>query len=130
LRAKETQAQKQADKSKKKKEHFRAVEEWAETAASNRGRRLPDKDDGAAFFQQQRTNTTKSKKRQYYDQKYGFGGKRGRFKQNDPKTLNDPSGFNRNGNFGGMGSKLTKKTGSGSNRPGKRARDASRKRSR
>ena len=63
--------------------------------------------------------------------KYGFGGKRGRFKQNDQKTLNDMSGFKPRGSFAG-GQKTTfggkgKKGGGGggAKRPGKRARDAS-----
>ena len=65
-----------------------------------------------------------SKKRQTADKKFGYGGKKGRFKQNDRKSMNDMSGYNPRGNFaGGM-----KKTGSGASRAGKRARDAKRAR--
>ena len=127
LRAKESHSNKLAEKSKRKKDHFKAVEDWAQSAAQNRGKRLSDKDDVDSFFNQ-RGGTGPNKKRQTADKKYGHGGKRGRFKQNDPKSLNDMSGFNRNGNFGGVGTKKTSKGGSGAgaNRKGKRARDARR----
>jgi len=132
LRAKETHANKLAEKSKRKKDHFRAVEEWAQTAASNRGGRLRDDDDVESHFQKHNNNraaAAPNKKRQYADKKYGHGGKRGRFKSTDPKALNDMSSYNRNGNFGGMGTKKSAKGGSGgANRKGKRARDASRSR--
>jgi rRNA-processing protein EBP2 len=129
LRSKESQANKLAEKAKKKKEHFQAVEAWAESAQANRGRGLSDRDDGSAFFQ----SGGDSKKRARADEKFGRGGKRGRFKQNDPKDLNDMSSFNRRGNFGGIGTKKSTsssktKTGVGANRKGKRARDASRSR--
>jgi rRNA-processing protein EBP2 len=128
LRAKESQSNKLAEKAKKKKDHFKAVEEWAQTAAANRGRgRLADNDNGEDFFNNKASPN--NKKRQFADKKYGHGGKRGRFKQNDPKALNDMSGYNRQGNFGGMGTKKSaSKTGAGANRKGKRARDASRSR--
>jgi len=132
LRAKETHANKLAEKSKRKKDHFRAVEEWAQTAASNRGGRLRDDDDVESHFQKHNNNraaAAPNKKRQYADKKYGHGGKRGRFKSTDPKALNDMSSYNRNGNFGGMGTKKSAKGGTGgANRKGKRARDASRSR--
>eukprot|EP00544_Gedaniella_sp_CCMP2646_P006865 CAMPEP_0202497490 /NCGR_PEP_ID=MMETSP1361-20130828/22979_1 /ASSEMBLY_ACC=CAM_ASM_000849 /TAXON_ID=210615 /ORGANISM="Staurosira complex sp., Strain CCMP2646" /LENGTH=333 /DNA_ID=CAMNT_0049129103 /DNA_START=6 /DNA_END=1007 /DNA_ORIENTATION=+ len=115
LRAKEKRANKVAEKAKRKKDHFKAVDEWAKTAASNRGGALVDDDD--EHFNGQ------NKKRMSADRKYGHGGKRGRFKQNDRKSLDDMSGFNPRGNFHG-GSKSKK--GSGANRKGKRARDAAR----
>eukprot|EP00934_Nitzschia_sp_Nitz4_P007859 Nitzschia sp. Nitz4//scaffold35_size145790//69072//70379//NITZ4_003027-RA/size145790-processed-gene-0.236-mRNA-1//-1//CDS//3329549115//7849//frame0 len=120
LRAKESQANRQAEKAKRKREHFKEVEEWANTAARNRGGALPD-DDG--MFQP-------NKKRQAADRKYGFGGKKGRFKQNDRASMNDTSGFNPRGNFPGMGTKTTakNKNGGGAARHGKRARDAKRSR--
>lgn len=128
LRSKESQSNKVAEKAKRKKEHFRAVDEWAQSAAANRGKRLNDRDDVDAHFGGGRGNVSPNKKRQAADKKYGHGGKRGHFKQTDPKALNDMSSYNRNGNFGGMGSKKTAKGGSGANRKGKRARDASRSR--
>ena len=147
LRSKESHSNKLAEKAKKKKDHFKAVEEWAESAKANRGRgRLLNdtgNDDGDAFFNKNNksNNDAKSgKQRAYADKKFGHGGKRGRFKQNDPKAANDMSGFNRQGNFGGMGTKKSSSAGSsaskksgggagaGANRKGKRARDASRSR--
>lgn len=123
LRAKESQANKAAEKAKRKREHFQQVEEWANSAARNRGGALPDKDDD--MFQRQ-----PNKKRQIADRKYGFGGKKGRFKQNDRASMNDISGYNPRGNFGGMGTKKTAKSasGKGAARTGKRARDAKRSR--
>jgi len=118
LRSKEKRANKLAEKAKRKKDHFKAVDEWAKTAASNRGGALADDDDG--FL-----GGDSKKKRMAADRKYGHGGKRGRFKQNDRKSLDDMSGFNPRGNFSG-GSKSKK--GSGANRKGKRARDAARSR--
>lgn len=133
LRAKESHAHKLAEKAKRRKDHFKAVEDWAQSAAQNRGGRLSDRDDVDSFFNNRNNRAGGgggvNKKRQHADKKYGFGGKRSRFKQTDPKALNDMSAYNRSGNFGGMGTKKTGKGGSGgANRKGKRARDASRSR--
>lgn len=125
LRAKESHANRLAEKAKRKRNHMEAVQEWAESAAANRGRSYDDTTD-EAYLQALQKGKSVNRKRQAFDGKYGFGGKRGRFKQNASKDLNSPKGFNPRGNFeGGM-----KKTGSGSNRKGKRARDASRSRRR
>lgn len=112
LRAKEKQSNKIAEKAKRKKEHFEAIDEWKSTSQS-RDNLLED-------------SMKSNKKRMTADKKYGFGGKRGRFKQNDPKSLNDMSSYNPKGNFAGTGSK-TRSSGS-NKRKGKRARDASRSR--
>ena len=117
LRAKESKANKLAEKSKRKKDHMRAVEEWASTAAASRGQRLADNDDVDAAF-------GKSRKRQNLDKKYGHGGRKGRFKQNDPKAQDDYSDYHRSRSAGGN----KRKNGAGANRKGKRARDAARSR--
>ena len=114
LRSKEAHANKVAEKSKRRKDNISFVDDWAKTAASNRGGKYSDQDDQKYIRKMEGPN----KKRIAADKKYGFGGKRGRFKQNDPKSMNDMSGFNPKGNFSGIGSK----------RQGKRARDAGRKR--
>lgn len=126
LRAKESQANKVADKAKRKREHFQEVEEWANSAARNRGGAL--RDDADEMFL--RGNKGPNKKRESADRKYGYGGKKGRFKQNDKASMNDVSGFNPRGNFPGMGTKKSAKAkgGSGADRPGKRAREAKRAR--
>jgi rRNA-processing protein EBP2 len=128
LRAKEKHSNKLAEKAKRKKENLKAVDDWAKTAASSRGGALQEDDD--AFLTRTGDKrrgwtdrdgnlpTGPNKKRMTADKKYGHGGKRGRFKQNDPKSLNDMSGFNPRGNFAG-GTKF--KGGSGANRKGKRA---------
>ena len=124
LRAKESQANKLAEKAKRKREHFQQVEEWADNAARNRGNLLRDDDgDDAMFLKKQ----GKNRKREASNRKFGFGGKRGRFKQNDQATLNDMSGYNPRGNFPG-GMKKTSRGSSGAARQGKRARDAKRAR--
>jgi len=70
-----------------------------------------------------------SNKRKYADKKYGYGGKRGRFKQNDPKDINNMSDYNVKGNFsGGMKKGSSASTNKGGKRKGKRARDAIRSR--
>ena len=120
LRAKESQSNKLAEKAKRKKEHFKAVEEWAQSAASQRGKGMNDKADETYL---RNLKSPANKKRQAMDRKYGFGGKRGRFKRTDPDSLNDMSGFKR-GNFQG-GTKRSP-SASGAQRPGKRARDAGR----
>lgn len=134
LRARESQANRLAEKSKRKREHFQQVEEWANSAAKQRGGAL--RDDADDQYMNGRNNNNRSnngpnKKRQIADRKYGFGGKKGRFKQNDRQSMNDMSGFNPRGNFPG-GMKRTSKSkgssGSGANRAGKRARDAKRAR--
>lgn len=129
LRAKESHANRLAEKAKRKKDHFQEVEDWANSAAKNRGGAL--RDDVDDYFLNNRYNGSgPSKKRQNADRKFGFGGKRGRFKQNDNKSMNDTSGFNPRGNFSGGMKKTNKKDGSGSgaSRAGKRARDAKRSR--
>lgn len=124
LRAKESHANKVAEKSKRKRDHFQQVEEWANSVAKNRGSALQD-DADEVFLK----NRQPGRKRQNADEKYGHGGKRGRFKQNDRSTLNDQSGFNPRGNFaGGMKISGKGKGGAGADRKGKRARDAGRNR--
>jgi rRNA-processing protein EBP2 len=131
LLSKEKQSNKLAEKSKRKKDHFAAVDDWAKTAAQNRGPALRE-DDNANLGKMNTKRGWKdrdgniqegpNKKRMTADTKYGFGGKKGRFKQNDPKAKNDMSGFNPKGNFSGSGTKS--KGGAGAKRQGKRARDA------
>lgn len=136
LRAKEKQSNRLAEKSKRKKDHLQAVDDWAKSAAQNRGSATREDDQAYLGKMDNKRGWTDrdgsmqfgpNKKRMAADKKHGFGGKKGRFKQNDPKSLNDMSSFNPKGNFGGLGSKS--KGGSGANRKGKRARDASRSRS-
>lgn len=115
LRAKESHANKLAEKARRKKENLKAVDDYAKTAASRRGG--GGLDDDSPF--------EPNKRRMAANKKYGFGGKRGRFKQTDSSKLNDMSSFNPRGNFSG-GQK--RKAGAAGKRPGKRARDASRSR--
>lgn len=133
LRAKEAHSHKLAEKSKRKREHFKALDEWADSAASKRGRRHDDDEDQFMLRSMHGGaggSNGPNKKRLNADKKFGYGGKRGRFKQNDRKTMNDASSFNPRGGFA-AGSKRTahKKASGGTNskkRPGKRARDANR----
>lgn len=138
LRSKESQANKIAQKSQRKKDNIRSVHEWAQGAAASRGVNYKDNNDQEFLKNLSSGNkrpwtdsdgnlqTGPNKRRMAANKKYGFGGKRGRFKQNSPKSMNDMSDFNPRGNFGGLGTK--KSAGSGGNRKGKRARDASRSR--
>ena len=117
LRAKESRANKLAEKSKRKRDHFNAVEDWKSARGSEDA--LMESLDGKK----------RNRKRAIADKKYGFGGKRGRFKQSDPKSKNDISAYNPRGNFeGGMKKSHKSYGGSGANRRGKRARDASKSR--
>merc|ERR1711865_23832 len=81
LRAKESQANRLAEKAKRKKEHFKEVQEWADSVANNRGSALRDDIDDR-FLNNNRNNRGggNNKKRQANDRKFGYGGKRGRFK--------------------------------------------------
>jgi rRNA-processing protein EBP2 len=121
LRAKEKHAHRLDEKAKAKRTHMKAVEEWAKDAKSNRlgGGRVHDNDD-----EYLNKFSGPGQKRMNANKKYGFGGKRGRFKQNDSKSMNDMSGFNPRGNFAGG----QKKSGAGSKRKGKRARDSAKSR--
>mmetsp|Transcript_10978 Transcript_10978/g.15437 ORF Transcript_10978/g.15437 Transcript_10978/m.15437 type:complete len:393 (-) Transcript_10978:232-1410(-) len=121
LRAKESHAHRLAEKAKAKKEHLKDVDNWAKNAQSNRLGSGMVHDDDTEYLQQMNKNGP-NKKRIAADKKYGFGGKRGRFKKTDPKSLNDMSDYNPRGNFGGLGKK------GGTKRKGKRARDASKSR--
>lgn len=121
LRSKEAHANKIAEKAKRKKDHFKAVEDWTNSAERGQDNRLMEALDG---------KKGPNKKRQLADKKYGFGGKRPRFKQNDPKSMNDMSGYNPRGNFSGGMKKTSKSSNAGAGRKGKRARDASRSRQR
>mmetsp|Transcript_2842 Transcript_2842/g.4331 ORF Transcript_2842/g.4331 Transcript_2842/m.4331 type:complete len:474 (+) Transcript_2842:153-1574(+) len=134
--AKERAAHRIAEKSKAKKAHMSAVEDWKKSAEQGRGRlggKVHDMD--ADEDQLRGLGGGPNNKRMNADKRYGFGGKRGRFKQNDPKDLNDMSGFKPRGSFPG-GQKTTNSFGKGkkgggggggAKRPGKRARDAKRK---
>eukprot|EP00526_Cylindrotheca_closterium_P012611 CAMPEP_0113630262 /NCGR_PEP_ID=MMETSP0017_2-20120614/15721_1 /TAXON_ID=2856 /ORGANISM="Cylindrotheca closterium" /LENGTH=444 /DNA_ID=CAMNT_0000540715 /DNA_START=63 /DNA_END=1397 /DNA_ORIENTATION=- /assembly_acc=CAM_ASM_000147 len=125
LRAKESHSNKLVEKARRKKEHFQQVEEWANSVARNRGGALQD--DVDEMYLNNKNRGGPNRKRQNADRKFGFGGKNGRFKQNDRASMNDMSGYNPRGNFPG-GMKRSAKGGAGANRQGKRARDASRSR--
>mmetsp|Transcript_16199 Transcript_16199/g.18461 ORF Transcript_16199/g.18461 Transcript_16199/m.18461 type:complete len:390 (+) Transcript_16199:50-1219(+) len=121
LRSKEAHAHRLSEKSKSKKRHMQDVEDWAQSAASNRiGGQVRDDDDE---YLRRMNHDGPNKKRQIMDKKYGYGGKTGRFKQNDKKSMNDMSGFNPKGSFAGG----QKKAG-GVKRQGKRARDSAKAR--
>lgn len=130
IMAKERHAHRLAEKAKAKKAHMSAVEDWKKSAASGRknlGGRVADMEEEEERLRG--LGSAQNKKRMAANKKYGFGGKRGRFKQNDRKTLDDMSKFNPRGGFGGIGQKTTMKKkggGAGKKRPGKRARDAAR----
>ncbi|KAL3913437.1 MAG: hypothetical protein SGILL_006491 [Bacillariaceae sp.] len=128
LRAKESQANRLAEKSKRKREHFQEVEDWANSVAKQRGGALRDDMDNQ--YLSGRNKKGPNNKRMAADRKFGFGGKRGRFKQNDRQSMGDTSGFNPRGNFAGGMKKVSdsSKNGSGASRQGKRARDARRTR--
>lgn len=135
LRGKEKQANKIAEKAKRKKDHFKAVDDWAKSAEQNRGPATREDDKAYLGKMNAKRGWTDrdgnlqdgpNKKRMAADKKFGYGGKTGRFKQNDKKELNDMSSYNPKGNFSGSGSKS--KGGAGGKRQGKRARDATRSR--
>ncbi|KAL7581279.1 hypothetical protein ACA910_006048 [Epithemia clementina (nom. ined.)] len=123
LRSRESQATKLAEKAKRKKDNLKAVDDWAKNAASKRNGGQLSNDFGGSG------RDSPNKKRMSANKRYGFGGKKGRFKQTDPKALNDLSGYSARGNFAG-GQKRSKSPGAagGGKRPGKRAREASRSR--
>jgi rRNA-processing protein EBP2 len=146
LRSKEAHSNKIAEKAKKKKDNLKAVDEWAQSAATKRGGKYDDNDDKGFLKNLSSPSSNKkndkkrpwtdrdgnlqmgpNKKRLAADKKYGYGKRQGRFKQNDPKEANDMSKFNPKGNFGGQGSKKGP-GGAGAKRQGKRARDANRSR--
>ncbi len=128
LRVKETHDNKLADKAKRKKEHQRAVDDWAKSSQQSGGGAGGDDMRGGGG------RGGPNKKRLAADRKYGHGGPKGRFKQNDRKSMDDLSSFNPRGNFAGKGTKRTRSSSSagkgGGNRPGKRARDEGRARRR
>lgn len=115
LRTKEVRSNKALEKSKAKRDHIKAVDDWAKSAAASR---IPGavRDDDAMHLNQ--LNGGRNKKREAADRKFGHGGKKGRFKQNDRKSLNDTSGF-KPGEW---------KESAKAKRKGKRARDAARSR--
>jgi len=119
--AKERRAHRLSEKAKQKKDHMKDVQEWKRDAERGRGKlggRVVDVEE-----EEERLRGV-GKKRAAADRRYGFGGKRGRFKQNDAKTLNDMSGFKARGSFKG-GQKTSPAAGGGKKkRAGKRARDA------
>lgn len=121
--AKERRAHRLAEKAKQKKDHMKDVAEWKRDVERGRGGlggRVVDVEE-----EEERLRGV-GKKRAAADRRYGFGGKRGRFKQNDAKTLNDMSGFKPRGAFAG-GQKTSAGGGKKKNkRAGKRARDAAR----
>ena len=116
LRAKEAHAHRLSEKAKSKKRHMQDVDDWAKSAASKRIGNQIVHDDDDEYLSRMNGNGP-NKKRIAMNKKYGYGGKRSRFKQNDKKSINDMSGYNPKGNFSG-GKKA------GTKRKGKRARDA------
>eukprot|EP00588_Corethron_pennatum_P025891 CAMPEP_0194310980 /NCGR_PEP_ID=MMETSP0171-20130528/7958_1 /TAXON_ID=218684 /ORGANISM="Corethron pennatum, Strain L29A3" /LENGTH=393 /DNA_ID=CAMNT_0039064873 /DNA_START=24 /DNA_END=1202 /DNA_ORIENTATION=- len=117
LRSKEAQSDRAKEKAKTKKDNIRAVGDYAKDVAS---RRMPgfveDEDDNGGVGGGKKGPNWK---RERADKKFGFGGKRGKFKQNTKKDLEDMSKYNPRGNFGGMGKKTTKGSGgAGGKRPG------------
>jgi hypothetical protein len=129
LRVKEVRQHKISEKNKRKKQHMEEVNEWAKVAAQNRGGNNDDIIEKQFLNRMNDSNKpVKGAKRVAMDKKYGFGGKRGKFKQMDKKTINDMSSFNPRGNFagGGMKKKSSKKKNQGANRPGKNKRIAAR----
>ena len=120
LMAKERHAHRLAEKAKQKKAHMSAVSDWRDSAARERiqGRVREDDEDRLRDF------GGPGKKRAAANKRFGFGGKRGRFKQNDAKDLNSTKGFNPKGGF--KGGQKGSSGGKGKKRPGKRARDARR----
>jgi rRNA-processing protein EBP2 len=125
-RVKEAQAHRLAEKAQAKKNHMKEVESWARTAAMNRpgGGKVFDEDEDRQYFDQMAGGP--NKKRLAKDKKYGFGGKRARFKQTSKKSINDMSDYNPRGNFGGLGAKKSRPVKT--KRIGKRARDAAKAR--
>jgi len=120
LRSKEAHAHRIAEKAKTKKQHFKDVEDWAKTAQSNRSHGVHDNDDDEYL---NNMNKNPGKKRMASDKKFGFGGKNGRFKKTDKRSLNDLSDYNPRGSGG------NKKGAASTKRQGKRARDAAKSRS-
>jgi hypothetical protein len=121
LMAKERHAHRLAEKAKQKKDHMSAVQEWKRDAERGRGRlggRVVDVEE-----EEERLRGV-GKKRAAADKRYGFGGKRARFKQNDQKILNDMSGFKPRGGFAGGQKTVAGKAKGKNKRAGKRARDA------
>lgn len=126
LRSKEAIVNKQTEKAKRKRDHFKQVEEWAQSAAANRGKNMRDNDE-VYLKSMGNEGPKKSEKRKLADKKFGHGGKKGRFKQNDPRDFDSAKGFNTKGNFPGIGTKNSSlKKKNAAERKGKRARDASR----
>lgn len=128
--AKERHAHRLAEKAKSKKAHMSAVDQWKKDAERNRsglGGKVKDWQDDEDQLQG-RFGGGANTKRMAADKRFGHGGKRGRFKQNDKQTLNDMSGYNPRGGFGGVGQKSQGGKGKkgGKKRPGKRARDSAR----
>lgn len=123
--AKERHAHRLAEKARSKKDHMKDVDNWkksAERGRSDLGGKVRDDDEDRL--------RGIGGKRMAANKKYGFGGEKSRFKQTDQKSLNDTSGYNPRGGFGGIGTKSQGsaggKKGGGKKRPGKRARDANR----
>ena len=139
LMAKERNAHRLAEKAKAKKAHMSAVDDWKKDVERNRGRHVGDSQDDDGHLRGMMSGGGPNKRRESANRRYGFGGKNGRFKQNDRATLNDMSGFNPRGGFAGGGRKSpggagggkkrpSNSGGSGKKRPGKRARDSARSR--
>jgi rRNA-processing protein EBP2 len=123
LRVKESQANRAAEKSKRKRDHFKSLDDWQSSGAAG------GRNDSALMDALEGKGP--NKKRMSADKKYGFGGQKPRFKQNDKQSLNDSSSFNPRGNFpGGMKKRsalgAAKGGGGSGHRPGKRARDSKR----
>jgi len=137
--ARERHAHRLSEKAKTKKANLKEVDDWKKSAQQGRaglGGKVRDWQEDEE--QLRGMGGGASNKRVAINKRYGFGGKTGRFKQNDPKDKNNMRDFNPRGGFGGVGQKTQggdgKKKGGGygggggggNKRPGKRARDSKR----
>ncbi|CAM9987796.1 unnamed protein product [Laminaria digitata] len=130
--AKELSSNKQAEKSKRKKEGLEEIEQWKKGAKRSRGGPLADDDGldavlsgGGGRGGGRGGDGGRNTKREGKDKKYGFGGKKRQKGQSDPRSLNDLSDYNPK--QGGSG-RSRQKPVKGTNRPGKSVRTKNKQR--
>ncbi|CAM9419414.1 unnamed protein product [Ascophyllum nodosum] len=135
--AKELSSNKQAEKSKRKREGLEDIEQWKKGAKRNRGGPLADDDGLDAVLSGKKAagrggaGGGRNMKRESKDKKYGFGGKKGRKGQSDPRALNDFSDYNPSQGGSGRSRKargFSCKPAKGGNRPGKSVRTKNKQR--
>mmetsp|Transcript_20105 Transcript_20105/g.49262 ORF Transcript_20105/g.49262 Transcript_20105/m.49262 type:complete len:285 (+) Transcript_20105:330-1184(+) len=111
--AKQVHANREQEKHKRKREELQKIEQMKGSSKDKMRINWMDNEDGTAASQPKTNKRNKkvNSKRAMADKKFGFGGKKKKFKRNDAESAADMSDFNPRVNSNSKGGKKKKKFG-------------------